>query len=91
MSPADGSGSMFDRIAPRYDLLNRLVSLGLDRGWRRRLVAEVCAGAPSRVLDVGARRTSSSGVPPVPEGALDALQRAVYERLFTSVNLYSFL
>ena len=35
---ADGSGAMFDSIAPGYDRLNRLMSLGMDRGWRRRLV-----------------------------------------------------
>jgi len=36
---ADGSGQMFDQIARRYDLLNRIISLRFDQGWRRKLVA----------------------------------------------------
>lgn len=43
---------MFDRIAPRYDLLNHLLSLDVDRLWRRRVVAEVARCAPQKVLDV---------------------------------------
>lgn len=34
-----GGGAMFDRVAPRYDRLNALMSFGLHRLWRRRLVA----------------------------------------------------
>lgn len=50
--PADGSGAMFDAIAPRYDLLNRLISLGLDRRWRRALVRSLDLRGAARVLDL---------------------------------------
>jgi demethylmenaquinone methyltransferase / 2-methoxy-6-polyprenyl-1,4-benzoquinol methylase len=50
--PRAGSGEMFDAIAARYDLLNRIMSLGLDRGWRRRAVDALALGARSRVLDL---------------------------------------
>lgn len=43
---------MFDGIARRYDLLNHLLSLGIDRGWRRRVVRRVRRGNPSEVLDM---------------------------------------
>ena len=41
---------MFDRIAGRYDRLNRMMSLGMDRRWRRHLIASL--GTPDRALDV---------------------------------------
>ena len=49
---ADGSGAMFDRIAARYDAMNRVLSFGLDRGWRRRTVRALALGAAPRVLDL---------------------------------------
>ncbi len=50
--PRPGSGEMFDRIADRYDLLNRLLSLGIDRGWRRRAVSALELPAGARALDL---------------------------------------
>ncbi|MBA3541838.1 MAG: ubiquinone/menaquinone biosynthesis methyltransferase, partial [Deltaproteobacteria bacterium] len=47
-----GSGAMFDRIARRYDTVNRVLSLGLDKGWRRRTVRALNLGEHARVLDV---------------------------------------
>lgn len=43
---------MFDAIAARYDFVNRIMSLGLDRGWRRRAITELRLPPRSRVLDV---------------------------------------
>jgi len=44
--------TMFARIACRYDLANRLLSGGVDRWWRRRLVAAVRRARPAVVLDL---------------------------------------
>jgi demethylmenaquinone methyltransferase / 2-methoxy-6-polyprenyl-1,4-benzoquinol methylase len=44
--------TMFDRIAPRYDLLNRIMTLGMDVGWRRRTVRSLALPRGARVLDV---------------------------------------
>ena len=43
---------MFRDIAARYDLLNALLSLGVDRQWRAEATREALAGGPERVLDV---------------------------------------
>jgi demethylmenaquinone methyltransferase/2-methoxy-6-polyprenyl-1,4-benzoquinol methylase len=50
MLPADGVRSMFDRIAPVYDVMNRVMTVGLDQRWRRLTVRSV-VGAGDRVLD----------------------------------------
>jgi demethylmenaquinone methyltransferase/2-methoxy-6-polyprenyl-1,4-benzoquinol methylase len=47
-----GSGAMFDAIAGRYDLLNRLMSFGGDRRWRQKMVSELGLCPGDRVLDV---------------------------------------
>lgn len=44
--------AMFDAIAPRYDLCNRLISLGLDVGWRRRTVRALGRPGDAPVLDL---------------------------------------
>ncbi len=43
---------MFDAIAPRYDLLNRLLTFGMDVGWRRKAVRSLQLPPGSTVLDV---------------------------------------
>lgn len=50
--PVPGSGGMFDGIAPGYDRLNRWMSLGFDRRWRRALVRALAPSPGSRWLDV---------------------------------------
>jgi len=43
---------MFDAIAPRYDLLNRLLTFGMDIGWRRKTVRSLQLSPGSVVLDL---------------------------------------
>ena len=57
---------MFDRVAPRYDALNRILSGGRDVGWRRRAIALARLGSREVALDVGV------GTGDVAFGLLDA-------------------
>jgi demethylmenaquinone methyltransferase/2-methoxy-6-polyprenyl-1,4-benzoquinol methylase len=50
---ADYVESMFDRIAGRYDFMNRLMTFGVDRSWRRAAVDAAGAAAGVRILDLG--------------------------------------
>jgi demethylmenaquinone methyltransferase/2-methoxy-6-polyprenyl-1,4-benzoquinol methylase len=50
-TPARIAG-MFDSIAPRYDLLNHVLSAGMDRSWRDRAVDALALPANARVLDL---------------------------------------
>lgn len=59
VKPYDASGSkkqqvskMFDNIAHRYDFLNHFLSLGIDKIWRKKMIAELAPIQPSLVLDV---------------------------------------
>lgn len=63
--------TMFDTIAPRYDTVNKLISLGLDRGWRRKAVRSLALPKGSRILDVACgtgdlcRETAAAGHRPI--------------------------
>jgi demethylmenaquinone methyltransferase/2-methoxy-6-polyprenyl-1,4-benzoquinol methylase len=62
---------MFDAIAPRYDLVNRVMTLRMDVGWRRRTVRSLALPPRSLVLDVACgtgdlcRELQEAGLTPI--------------------------
>jgi demethylmenaquinone methyltransferase/2-methoxy-6-polyprenyl-1,4-benzoquinol methylase len=62
---------MFDRIARRYDLLNRLLSLGQDQAWRRQTVRALDLRPGFRVLDLA---TGTADLALLVAGAADGVE-----------------
>ncbi len=44
--------TMFNNIAPKYDFLNQLLSLGIHKGWRRKAIQLLKANNPKTMLDI---------------------------------------
>ena len=44
--------AMFDAIAPRYDVVNRIMTFRMDVAWRRRTIRELALSPTSRILDL---------------------------------------
>ncbi|MDP1746037.1 MAG: bifunctional demethylmenaquinone methyltransferase/2-methoxy-6-polyprenyl-1,4-benzoquinol methylase UbiE [Bacteroidota bacterium] len=44
--------AMFDNIAPKYDFLNQLLSLGIHKGWRRKAIRLLEVQKPKTILDI---------------------------------------
>src|SRR5262249_56607186 len=62
---------MFDAIAGRYDLLNHLLSAGIDRRWRKRAIRSLELRGTERVVDL------CTGTADLALAAVDARPRAV--------------
>ncbi|MDQ3072348.1 MAG: bifunctional demethylmenaquinone methyltransferase/2-methoxy-6-polyprenyl-1,4-benzoquinol methylase UbiE [Bacteroidota bacterium] len=43
---------MFDNISGKYDFLNRVLSLGIDKGWRKKVIEALAPTNPQRILDI---------------------------------------
>ena len=43
---------MFDTISKEYDGLNRVISMGIDVKWRKKVVAIIAAKNPETILDI---------------------------------------
>lgn len=52
LSKKEQVAGMFDRIAGRYDFLNHLLSMGIDKGWRKKAINTLRSIQPKKILDV---------------------------------------
>ena len=87
-----GSGAMFDAIAPRYDLVNRVISLGIDQRWRRLTVdalelqdgfrvLDLATGTADLALQVAARNANVSVVGVDPSAGMLGIGRLKVEKV----------
>ncbi len=91
---------MFDNIAHRYDFLNRFLSLGIDKGWRKKAIRMLAAHEPKRILDVATGTAdfaiATLGINPeevigvdISEGMLDVGRKKLTEKGITNIRLES--
>jgi demethylmenaquinone methyltransferase/2-methoxy-6-polyprenyl-1,4-benzoquinol methylase len=52
LSKKEQVADMFNNIAGKYDFLNHFLSLGIDKGWRKKAIAEIAKVKPKTILDV---------------------------------------
>jgi demethylmenaquinone methyltransferase/2-methoxy-6-polyprenyl-1,4-benzoquinol methylase len=52
LSKKEQVADMFNNIASKYDFLNHLLSLGIDKGWRTKAIKSIESIAPQKILDV---------------------------------------
>ena len=74
---------MFSDIAPRYDLLNRLLSCGQDQYWRKRAVTRLSPKAGERFLDIatGTADVALEITRKVPQGATQVVGMDFSEKM----------
>ncbi|MDO4497248.1 MAG: bifunctional demethylmenaquinone methyltransferase/2-methoxy-6-polyprenyl-1,4-benzoquinol methylase UbiE [Bacteroidales bacterium] len=81
---------MFNDIAPTYDKLNHILSLNIDKGWRKKAVKEIVSHSPKQVLDIAcgtgdfAIELAKAGVPniygaDISEGMLEIGRKKIAE------------
>lgn len=90
-------GDMFDRIAPSYDMLNKILSISVDRYWRKKTVQSLGIEGDALVLDIatgtgdlalGALRDTKSRVVGIDLSAGMLEQAARKARIYVDANRY---
>lgn len=52
LTKKDQVAEMFDRISGKYDFLNHFLSLGIDKGWRKKAIQSIASIQPKKILDI---------------------------------------